>query len=157
MTRAWAPAVVAAALLGCRAKPACPPGFWPDAQRTARVLELLSADPEARELLGAGAPSACYSPLGEGRITTDPLLLLSSADDEREVAARAAHLLLHARERATGLVEGGDCTELVLAQVRAAEERGWKLEARVSSRLGLPEKQGELDRLMTQYRARCTK
>ncbi|HEY3445744.1 MAG TPA: hypothetical protein VGK67_05230 [Myxococcales bacterium] len=148
-----------AALLcaACRASPpACPEGFARDEARTAEVVELLRADPEARGLIpDQGLRGVCYAAAGEGQVAPGPVLLLSSKAPERDSAARAAHLLLHEREGLVRAVEAGGCGEAGLARVRAAEERAWALEGRVRRRLGLPERPSELERIMGQYEARC--
>lgn len=157
--RALARAIVAAALIaGCRGKvPVCPEGLGaPDEARTARVIELVRADPEARDLLQADPRvGVCYAASGEGQVAPGPVLVLSSTEDDKALAARAAHLLLHEREGAVRAVEAGRCGREDLERLRTAEERAWALEGRVRGRLGLAPRPSEAERVAREYEARC--
>ena len=151
---------LAFAVGACRSAPpppSCPTSYVQDEGRTAKVLALLRGDPEARDLVDAPGPRAiCWSPQAEGLVTSDGVLLLSSKESERDVAARAAHLLLHAREGTDPAVGASVCDEVGLGRIRGAEERAWALEGRVRGRLGLSERPSEAERVVAEYRSGCS-
>jgi len=151
--------VALAALLAaaCRSTPACPEGAAADELRTDKMLALLRADAEGQVLLAEFRPRpVCYAPSAEaGVIASNSALLLPSGADERDLAARVAHLLLHAREGLPQVVAEGSCDEATFELLRSAEERAWALEERVRGRLGLAHGPGEAQRVVEGYRRRC--
>jgi hypothetical protein len=84
----------------------CPPGHVEAPERAARIAARLTSAAEGRAL----APHLeshvmCFARDGLGAITGEHQLLLDSALDDGENAARVGHLLVHARD---GLPMEGD-------------------------------------------------
>lgn len=118
-------AALALSITGC-ARSSCPPGHRSDEARTRTLTRLLERDPEASSLLSsAGDARWCYRADASGVISNGTLLLDERADD-RLLAARAAHLLLH-KSRGAALTTGHPADP--------EEQAARALEARVASRL----------------------
>ncbi|MBL8613071.1 MAG: hypothetical protein JNL38_37370 [Myxococcales bacterium] len=147
---------------GASPEPAC--GGFVDARpspaRAARVLSLARSTPEGRRALaGVSEPEICFDPGADARsVVVGPrTLVLVAQDDDRRLAARAAHLSLHRREASlfgeSPSVAGCDAW---LSRVLAAEREAHATEAAVARELAAPAGSGEsLEELAVAYRARC--
>jgi len=143
-------------LFACKSpsQPLCPAGTAADARRTSGIIAILT---QAGEPAPDPSPRVCYGPASGNTVTSQGVMLLDPSSDDRDLAARMAHLLLHRRD--------GDPLDLhevrvdcraQMQRARTAEERARALEDRVRQRLGRPAlDRGELDRVMEEYARRC--
>jgi hypothetical protein len=92
---------------------ACDAPFREDAAREARVRDLLASVAETERLARARA-TFCFGVRDISVVTTDAELIIDGRPDDREVAARVAHLLHHVVDGYPMTDEpGGDCGERV--------------------------------------------
>lgn len=146
---------IVALLPGCHARRTpCPAGYAPDASRSERI---------SAHLISAGEPSPpadalqCFGPASESSVTSSGAMLLNAAADDRDLAARVAHLLLHSRQGDPLDLRPGPATcAQRMERARQTELRARDQEDRIRSRLGRPPVEpSELDRVLSEYARRC--
>ncbi len=126
---------IALVVVGCgppaAPSPSCPSGTHLDAARASAIETRLASVDEGRAWIDAArarVSAICFGSVSSPSvITTDRTVVLSSALEEGEAAARLGHLLVHAREGLPTDMVGrgqGDAT------CDAAVERALTLEAR---------------------------
>lgn len=131
------------------ASTACPPGYAPDRARHARLLGALAGDADARDA-AARLDAPCFGPTRTSGSLVGSRPVLHDAADDVALAARLAHLGVHARDRI------GDGCARGLDGARASESRARAVEGRVRARGGLTPlgADEEVDR---DYVTRCAK
>jgi hypothetical protein len=120
----------AAPLLSAR----CPSHTAPLPERLARIHRLLDGDAEAAALLRGELLQVCFGNGTGAGVLSGELALLDSQDNDAQIAARLAHLLIHHRDGLrTGCAEGRAGLEAAMR----SEERAAALELRLRRRFGL--------------------
>lgn len=120
----------AAQLPGAR----CPSYTAPAPERIARIHQLLDRDAETAALLRGEPLQACFGKGTGAGVLSAELALLDSQDNDAQLAARLAHLLVHRRDGLrTGCAEGPAGFEAAMR----SEERATALEIRLRRHFGL--------------------
>lgn len=124
----------------------------PGPERMARLHRLLAGDAEAAALLRGERVQACFG-IGTGAgVLAGELALFDSQDNDAQLAARLAHLLVHRRDGLhTGCPDGPRGLEAALR----SEERAAALELRLRRSFGLSTASLTSD-ARADYLSRCT-
>lgn len=142
---------------------ACAPGTRVDAARTLRIagalrdaLVRLAEDDDAQRLAAHAwhRSEFCYAERSELR--EPALVVLESGLDDRQAAARAAHLLLHAWVAPPWSSDASSPCDQKVRVALTAEARARALEHAVASALGtVPAKERTPEPLAAAYTERC--
>lgn len=120
----------------------CPTPFLRNERRVQRLWDRLDDAPEGAALVlrTSAKPLVCFGPTEHSVVTTEHIMLLDTAMDDNEAAARFGHLLMHVVE---GMPmrenQAGNCDARVDAALRE-EARALSYELRLRRQLGVQAK-----------------
>ncbi len=131
--------------------PPCPPGYAEQPGREQRLRAHLASVSESARLLedlGETEVRFCFGGIEVPLVSEDRVLLLSRDGDEKELAARVGHLLLHVHRGSPfpdRIAAGDDCDAVVDRALRA-EAPAYALEIRLRRAFGVRDMRYEFER-----------
>jgi hypothetical protein len=160
-------AILVAILMGLRVEGtanstpsvSCPPPSEPNQRLSARLLARLRGQSITRGLANGPVPLICFGVTADGTLRNNGVVLLDGRADERENAARLAHLLYHYQDREAVDIAVLSSAELSCAhavdRIMSSEVHAHALENRVREAFGVRVAPHSLAALRRDYLARC--
>ena len=137
-----------------RAEARCPPGYAADPARAGAILDALAGVPAGRRAVAGREALLCFG-RGPSVVVNGGPLLLDRERADGTLAARTAHLLAHAADRAIfeGMPADPSACAAWVRGVADAERRAREVELDVAAALGAPPE--EAPDQTAGYAARC--